>query len=168
MKESENSSINNQDYGHMDKEMKLEGLQVGAPMDTSQVEVNGEVKEEERKKRRYFTVGYKLQVLRQADLCRGKPGALGALLRREGVFSSLLTYWRKQRDSGELSALSTKRGRKPKYTASDIEIEQWKKRYHRVREEYNQALIIIQAQKKISEILGAKQVDTSHLEEFED
>ena len=49
MKESENSSINNQDYGHMDKEMKLEGLQVGALMDASQVEVNGEVKEEERK-----------------------------------------------------------------------------------------------------------------------
>jgi hypothetical protein len=54
----------------------------------------------ERAKRRRFTAEYKLRILREADAC-SRPGEVGALLRREGLYTSHLTYWRKQRDVGE-------------------------------------------------------------------
>jgi transposase len=63
-------------------------------------------------KRRCFSAEYKLRVLREADACT-RPGEVGALLRREGLYSSLLSEWRKQRDAGSLQALSRPRGRKP-------------------------------------------------------
>src|SRR5208282_6290456 len=66
----------------------------------------------ERPMRRRFTAEYKLDTLRKADLCTG-PGSMGALLRREGLYSSNLTTWRRQRDEGTLAALKPKRrGRK--------------------------------------------------------
>src|SRR5512138_2887790 len=65
-------------------------------------------------KRRRFTAEYRLKVLRQADACKA-PGELGALLRREGLYSSLLSTWRRQREQGALAALrGRKRGPKPK------------------------------------------------------
>src|SRR5580704_14185742 len=63
-------------------------------------------------KRRRFTAEYKLGVLREADAC-SLPGEIGALLRREGLYSSILSEWRKQRDAGALEALERPRGRKP-------------------------------------------------------
>ncbi len=66
----------------------------------------------EQAKRRRFTAEYKLTVLREADACT-RPGEVGALLRREGLYSSHLVTWRKQRDAGALEALSRPRGRKP-------------------------------------------------------
>ncbi len=66
----------------------------------------------ERAKRRRFTAEYKLAVLREADAC-SQPGEVGALLRREGLYSSHLATWRKQRDAGSIKALSRPRGRKP-------------------------------------------------------
>src|SRR3989304_4903910 len=64
--------------------------------------------------RRRFSAEYKRSVLREADACR-KPGEIGALLRREGLYSSNLVTWRRQREKGELSALSPrKRGPVPK------------------------------------------------------
>ncbi len=65
----------------------------------------------ERAKRRRFTAEYKLVVLREADGCT-QPGEVGALLRREGLYSSHLADWRKQRDAGSIKALSRPRGRK--------------------------------------------------------
>ena len=63
--------------------------------------------------RRKFSAQYKKRILEEADACRGKSGAVGALLRREGLYSSHLTTWRKQRDKGELEGLTPKkRGRK--------------------------------------------------------
>jgi len=63
--------------------------------------------------RRKFSAQYKKRILEEADVCRGKSGAVGALLRREGLYSSHLTTWRKQRDKGELEGLTPKkRGRK--------------------------------------------------------
>ncbi len=68
----------------------------------------------EKKPRRRFTARYKLRILEEADACT-EPGRLGALLRREGLYSSSLATWRRQRDQGQLSALGPKkRGRKPK------------------------------------------------------
>jgi transposase-like protein len=170
MKGSDNSLKNSQTYGHMDqeREMKSEVEQSEGSMAEPVVVENSEVQGPDKRKKRRFTAQYKMEILRECDLCKEKPGAVGALLRREGIYSSSLVEWRRQRDSGALNALSQKRGRKLKKTAEVIEIEKWQKRYRRLKEEYNQALMIIQAQKKISEILGVKQVDTSHLEGFED
>src|SRR5512144_2015940 len=66
----------------------------------------------ERPKRRRFSAEYKLRVLREADAC-ARPGEVGALLRREGLYTSHLTAWRKQRDAGALEALGRPRGRAP-------------------------------------------------------
>jgi transposase len=65
----------------------------------------------ERPKRRRFTAQYKLRILEEADACM-KSGEIGALLRREGLYSSHLTDWRKQRDEGALARLGRRRGRK--------------------------------------------------------
>ena len=65
----------------------------------------------ERPQRRRFTAEYKLRILREAEAC-SRPGEVGALLRREGLYSSILSEWRKQRDAGSLQALSRPRGRK--------------------------------------------------------
>src|SRR5438128_12278314 len=66
----------------------------------------------ERPARRRFSAEYKLRVLGEVEACR-RPGEVGALLRREGLYTSHLTYWRKQREAGALEALSRPRGRKP-------------------------------------------------------
>lgn len=170
MKETNNSLKDKQTYGHWDqeKEMELEDKQVGGPMAEPKKVKNPEVKVLKQRENRRHTAQYKMRILKELDLCKGKRGTAGALLRREGLYSSAIVEWRRQRDSGTLNALSQKKGRKLKYTPEMIENEKLKKRYRRLKEEYNQALVIIQAQKKISEILGAKQVDTSHLEGLED
>src|SRR5713101_6621727 len=67
--------------------------------------------------RRRFTAEYKRRIVREADRCT-KPGEIGALLRREGLYSSLLTTWRAARDRGELAGLSPKK-RGPKVTPPD-------------------------------------------------
>jgi transposase len=64
-------------------------------------------------KRRRFNAEYKVRILEEADAC-SEPGEIGALLRREGLYSSHLTTWRRQREQGHLEGLSPKkRGRKP-------------------------------------------------------
>ena len=66
----------------------------------------------EQAKRRKFTARYKLEILTKADACTA-PGEIGELLRREGLYTSHLTYWRKQRKDGALKELGRPRGRKP-------------------------------------------------------
>ena len=68
----------------------------------------------EKAERRRFNAEYKRSILTQADDCRGE-GAIGALLRQEGLYSSHLTTWRRQREEGTLAALSRKRGRQSKF-----------------------------------------------------
>src|SRR6516162_8222977 len=65
-----------------------------------------------RPKRRSFSGAEKLRILREADACT-QPGEIGALVRREGIYTSHLSKWRKQRDAGSLEALGRPRGRKP-------------------------------------------------------
>jgi transposase-like protein len=112
----------------------------------------------ETKPRRKFTAAYKLRVLHQADQC-SQPGEIGALLRREGIYSSLLTTWCRQRDEGTLQGLSPKkRGRKAKPVDPSAErIVQLEKENLRLKLNLRKAEIIIEAQKKISEILGIDQ-----------
>lgn len=111
-----------------------------------------------KKPRRKFTVKYKLRMLKKADTCTD-PGQLGVLLRQEGLYSSNLTTWRKQRDEGLLIAMSPKkRGRKaqPKNPLA-LEVARLQKESQRLKNKLKQAELIIDAQKKISEILGIAQ-----------
>jgi transposase len=112
----------------------------------------------EQKPRRIFTAGYKLRLLQQADACV-EPGQLGQLLRREGLYSSNLTTWRKQRDQGLLHAMAPKkRGRKNKgKNPLTSRVAQLEKEKLRLEQKLRRAELIIEAQKKISEILGITQ-----------
>ena len=104
-------------------------------------------------KRRTFTAGYKSWVLEEADKCREQPGQLGRLLRREGLYSSHLTTWRRQREAGELAGLTPrKRGRK--VNKESAEISRLQRKNNRLERQLEQAELIIEAQKKLSEILG--------------
>lgn len=108
----------------------------------------------ERAKRRRFTAEYKLQVLEKADACR-EPGEVAALLRREGLYSSHLTDWRRARREGALGALGKQRG--PKGRRRDPvarENEQLRKENARLQRRLEQAEMILEIQKKASEILG--------------
>jgi transposase len=102
----------------------------------------------ERAKRRRFSAEYKLRILQEADRC--KVGELGELLRREGLYSSHIVTWRRQRDEGALSALSKKRGRKAKRSPQEIEIERLRKDNERLREQRRQLELIVAAQKKVA------------------
>ena len=104
-------------------------------------------------KRRQFTTEYKLRIVREADACT-EPGQIGSLLRREGLYSSYLSKWRQQREDGQLQALSSrKRGRKPEDPSVE-ELAQLQRENERLRARLEQAEIIIDVQKKLSQLLG--------------
>jgi len=105
--------------------------------------------------RRRFTAEYKLRVLTLADACN-EPGCLGKLLRSEGLYASNLDTWRGQRDRGVLSGLTPKkRGRKGLvHDPLHAENEKLRKENDRLTNRLRQAEIIIDVQKKISQILG--------------
>lgn len=106
-------------------------------------------------RRRRFSAAYKLQVLREADEAT-EPGAIGALLRREGLYSSHLAKWREQREAGALEGLRPKkRGRKPKPVDRQAKrIAQLEREVERLHKKLEQAETIIEVQKKLSRILG--------------
>jgi transposase-like protein len=109
----------------------------------------------ERARRRQFSAEYKLRILREADACG--VGEMGALLRREGLYSSLLSEWRHQRERGTLAALAPKkRGRKGTRRGEPIalENERLKKENAKLAVRLRQAELIIDVQKKVSEMLG--------------
>lgn len=118
-----------------------------------------------RVQRRRFTADYKLKILDQIDNCT-KSGEIGALLRREGLYSSQLTLWRKARQEGALTALSKKRGRtKTTQTAEAKEIERLRRENAKLREKLNRAAAVIEVQKKVSDILD---LDLNQSENDED
>lgn len=117
--------------------------------------------------RRRFTGKYKLRILAEADACT-EQGQIGQLLRREGLYSSHLTNWRKLRDAGQMAGLSTKRrGRKPntKNPLTD-ENTQLQRENLRLKEKLRKAELIIDVQKKVAEILG-NPIDQEALDEIE-
>ena len=112
----------------------------------------------ERPLRRTFTAEYKQRILREADVAAasGEEGAIGALLRREGLWSSHLTSWRRLRERGELAGLKPKkRGPKPvpKNLLTD-ENERLRRQNARLQSELDKAKVIIDVQKKLSTLLG--------------
>jgi transposase-like protein len=104
-------------------------------------------------RRRQFSAAYKLSVLAEADQAN-EPGAVGALLRREGLYSSHLAVWRRERDAGALEALSRRRGRKAKMSAEQKRIAALEARNARLEHELSQAHTIIDVQKKLCTLLG--------------
>ena len=113
-------------------------------------EVN--VDKSKTKKRRNLTAKYKLRILSEVESCN--PGELGALLRREGLYSSHISAWRKERNEGRLSATTkTKRGRKPDLSEVEAENLKLREENEELRLKYEQAQKLIEAQKKIAEIL---------------
>jgi transposase-like protein len=109
----------------------------------------------EKAKRRRFEAAYKLRILEEADRLTG-PGELGELLRREGLYSSHLTSWRRQRDEGSLAGLAPRRrGRKAKRRDPLAkELDKLRRENQRLVERLRQAETIIDVQKKVSEMLG--------------
>lgn len=106
---------------------------------------------EPKAKRRQFSASYKARILEEIDR---SPGQTGAIVRREGLYWSHVTTWRRQRKDGALRALSgSKRGRKPK-SAAEVENEQLRRRVAKVERELEKAQLIIAAQKKLATILG--------------
>jgi transposase-like protein len=104
-------------------------------------------------KRRKFSAEYKRRILEEADNCT-ESGQIGALLRREGLYSSHLTTWRRQRDRGLIQALSPKkRGRKRK-DELEREVARLQRENKRLRASLEQAEMIIDVQKKLSRLLG--------------
>jgi transposase len=102
--------------------------------------------------RRRFSADYRIRILKEADACK-KAGELGALLRREGLYSSHLITWRQQRDRGALVGMrATKRGPKPR--AVDSRVKQLEAENRRLQHKLQRAETIITLQKKVAEILG--------------
>jgi transposase len=99
--------------------------------------------------RRRFSTEYKSRILAEADACTER-GQIGALLRREGLYSSHLDKWRKQRAEGQLGA--QKRGRKADPRA--VEVTRLRQENERLQARLQQAETIIAVQKKLSELLG--------------
>jgi transposase len=106
----------------------------------------------EKAKRRRFSAEDKLAILREVDACT-EPGQIGALLRRERLYSSHLVDWRRQRDTGALEALARKRGPKPADPAR-VEVERLRRANERLAKRLAQAERIIEIQGKVSELLG--------------
>lgn len=105
----------------------------------------------EQAKRRSFTAEYKARILAEADACT-EPGQIGELLRREGLYTSHLTYWRKQRRDGALKGLGQPRGRKPA-DRRDGEIAALKRKLERSEAELAKAKKVIEIQGNLSALL---------------
>ena len=104
--------------------------------------------------RRRFTAEYKLRILTEADQAKG-AGGIGALLRREGLYSSLLTDWRRERNAANLQAFAPqKRGPKSQDNPLAAEVEQLRRENQRLAEELRKAEIVIDIQKKVAALFG--------------
>jgi transposase len=105
-------------------------------------------------KRRQYSAEYKLRILRELDACEGKS-AVGSLLRREGLYSSLVSKWREQRERGSLNGLAGQR-RGPKVDPNAAELARLQRENQRLKEELERAELIIEVQKKVAQLVGAK------------
>jgi transposase len=112
----------------------------------------------EKRPRRKFTAKYKLSILERADRCT-QPGQLGELLRKEGLYSSNLTTWRKQKNDGLLTALAPKKRGRKKVEKNPLaqEVAKLQRDNERLKKKLKKAETIIEFQKKISDLLGISQ-----------
>jgi transposase len=116
--------------------------------------VEPEVEVVAKASRRRFTVAYKRKIVREADGCK-TPGAVGALLRREGLYSSHLTVWRAARERGELAGGPKKRGPAPQVAdPRDKKIAELERETVRWRKRAERAEALVEVQKKLAVLLG--------------
>ena len=111
----------------------------------------------ERPKRRTFTAEYKLRIVQEADeaLASGGESLVGALLRREALYSSYLTAWRRERDQGQLAGLTPKnRGRKPQRSPEADELARLQRENVRLQQELAKANTVIDVQRQVAALLG--------------
>jgi transposase len=106
----------------------------------------------ERPARRRFTAEYKLRIIHEAEACT-RPGEIGALLRREGLYTSHLSAWRRQRDQGALDALARPRGRRRPHPL-ERENAELRQRMERAEAELAKARRVIEVQGNVSALLG--------------
>ena len=113
-----------------------------------------------KRPRRKFTAKYKLRILQEAENCTA-PGEVGAILRREGLYSSNLTAWRKQKEQGILQGVTPKkRGRKTKEKNPLAQrVAELERTNRKLQSKLKKAEIIIDVQKKISQILQTDDPD---------
>ena len=123
---------------------------------TAEITLNGQSKLDPRDtevvpkaKRRLFSVAYKKRILAEVDGCT-QAGQIGAILRREGLYSSHLTTWRRQRERGELAG---SRGR-PAKPEAEQEVTRLRQENERLQQRLAQAEAIIDVQKKVSQLIG--------------
>jgi len=107
----------------------------------------------DRPLRRRFTAAYKLRIVEEADGCT-ELGEIGRLLRREGLYTSHLTAWRKAARSGSLRALSKKRGRKAERNPLEEKVRKLEREKARLENELHKAHLIIDVQGKVAGLLG--------------
>lgn len=127
-------------------------LAVAEPVDAGPAKSpDPEVKD--KAQRRQFTASYKLRILQELDHCT-EPGQVGALLRREGLYSSHLTKWRRERQAGQLQALSPKRRGHKGPSPLVQENEQLRRENEQLKRRLEQAETIIEFQKKVADLFG--------------
>ena len=107
-----------------------------------------------RPRRRNLSNKYKLSILERVDRCEANGDRVGEVLRKEGLYSSQLATWRRQRREGTLGALGRKRGPKSSKSAEQLENEKLRRELARVQKKLAHAEKIIDVQKKLSEVLG--------------
>ena len=121
---------------------------------TERALVASEVEVVAKASRRRFTQEYKREIVREADACK-TPGAVGALLRREGLYSSHLTTWRAARERGELVGAPKMRGPAPQVTdPRDKKIAELERETARWRKRAERAEALVEVQKKLAALLG--------------
>jgi transposase-like protein len=113
--------------------------------------------------RRRFSAEDKKRVLEEVDRAR-EHGGIGAVLRREGIYSSTLNAWRKERDAAVRQAFSQKRGPQARRNPLSSENEKLRRQNQRLQEELEKAHIIIDVQKKVAKLLGHPIVETPDTE----
>ena len=107
-------------------------------------------------RRRTFTAAYKLRVLKELD--SAPAGGIGLILRREGLYSSVVSDWRRARDGGAPTGLSKKRGRKPKeHQPLERKVRELEREVGRLQEDLRKAEVIIDVQGKLAGLLGQLQ-----------
>jgi transposase-like protein len=105
--------------------------------------------------RRRFSASEKVRILREADACADQKGAVTALLRREGLYSSHLTAWRRQRDAGQFGPSARKRGPAARVPdPRDRQIAELERANRRLEARADRAERLVELQKKVSELLG--------------
>ncbi len=136
--------------------MKINGISSASPVAPAQpAPLRPDPEVVANAKRRSFTAEYKLRLLAEADAAAAQPGAIGALQRREGLYSSHLVTWRRERQAGILKGLMPRqRGPQSKRNPQDEERHRLRRQNQRLTEELRKAAIVIDVQKKVGALLG--------------